>query len=87
MYYHLCREGEGKKIIFLANTIQLVKQQAESIKKFLGIIMHHDELSRDLRGKERMEIVQWNEEQLKTKVCCIHGEKNEDIGLTKRKKI
>ena len=27
MYYYLCREGENKKIVFLANTIQLVKQQ------------------------------------------------------------
>ena len=34
MYYYLCNEGD-KKIVFLANTIQLVKQQADSIKKNL----------------------------------------------------
>jgi endoribonuclease Dicer len=32
MYYYLCKNGESKKIVFLANTIQLVKQQADSIK-------------------------------------------------------
>ena len=35
MYYTLCKEGESRKVVFLANTIQLVKQQAESIKKNL----------------------------------------------------
>jgi endoribonuclease Dicer len=35
MYYYLCKEGKNKKIIFLANTIQLVKQQHEAIKRTL----------------------------------------------------
>jgi endoribonuclease Dicer len=38
MYYYLSIT-QKKKIVFLANTIQLVKQQAEAIKKTLyGII-------------------------------------------------
>lgn len=38
MYYYLSYT-QRKKIVFLANTIQLVKQQAEAIKKTLhGII-------------------------------------------------
>lgn len=38
MYYYLSYTTK-KKIVFLANTIQLVKQQAEAIKKTLhGII-------------------------------------------------
>lgn len=32
MYYYLCQNGENKKIVFLANTIQLVKQQADAIR-------------------------------------------------------
>ena len=39
MYYYLCKEGEEKKIVFLANTIQLVKQQADSIKRNLEKII------------------------------------------------
>lgn len=35
MYYYLCKTGSGKKIVFLANTIQLVKQQADAIKRNL----------------------------------------------------
>jgi len=39
MYYYLCKFGTDKKIVFLANTIQLVKQQAEAIKQtFLSIL-------------------------------------------------
>lgn len=39
MYYYLCKEGRSKKIVFLANTIQLVKQQADAIKKCLASII------------------------------------------------
>lgn len=35
MFYYLSKFGESKKIVFLANTIQLVKQQVESIKKYM----------------------------------------------------
>lgn len=49
MYYYLCKEGEDKKIIFLANTIQLVKQQADSIKRNLERIMEDPDLSSSLR--------------------------------------
>lgn len=31
----------SKKIVFLANTIQLVKQQAEAIKQTLGAIINN----------------------------------------------
>ena len=40
MQYYLCKNGKEKKIIFLANTVQLVKQQAESIKKYLPRVGH-----------------------------------------------
>lgn len=33
MQYYLCKYGKGKKIIFLANTVQLVKQQTDAIKR------------------------------------------------------
>ena len=60
MYYTLCREGENKKIIFLANTIQLVKQQAESIKKNLYRIMQDEAgVSKEIRG-DRAAIVKWS---------------------------
>jgi ERCC4-related helicase len=39
MYYYLSKYGTSKKIVFLANTIQLVKQQAEAIKQTLAAII------------------------------------------------
>lgn len=39
MYYYLCKYGTTRKIVFLANTIQLVKQQAEAIKQTLAAII------------------------------------------------
>ena len=52
MFYYLSKFGENKKIVFLANTIQLVKQQVESIKKYMERIMHDPKLADSLRGKD-----------------------------------
>ncbi len=41
MYYYLCKLADTKKIIFLANTIQLVKQQTEVIKRGLRSIIQN----------------------------------------------
>ena len=60
MYYTLCKEGEERKVVFLANTIQLVKQQAESIKKNLLKIIKDEETAKELRG-ERTGIIKWTE--------------------------
>ena len=51
--------------------------------------MENPELAESLRGDkgERNTAVYWTRDQIKHKVCCIHGEKNEEIGVTKRKKI
>jgi type I site-specific restriction endonuclease len=38
MQYYLCKEGRKKKIIFLANTVQLVKQQTDAIRRDLPLI-------------------------------------------------
>jgi len=51
MYYYLCKYGTSKKIVFLANTIQLVKQQAEAIKQTLAAIIQNENFARDLRQK------------------------------------
>jgi len=45
MYYYLS-VTQKKKIVFLANTIQLVKQQAEAIKKTLYGIIEDQNLSK-----------------------------------------
>jgi type I site-specific restriction endonuclease len=60
MYYYLCKEGEKKKIVFLANTIQLVKQQADSIKKNLEKIMENEELANSLKKPYTYNSVKWN---------------------------
>lgn len=53
MYYYLCKNGaENKKIVFLANTIQLVKQQADSIKRNLEKIIQDEDLSSNLSKQE-----------------------------------
>lgn len=44
MQYYLCKHGRGKKIIFLANTVQLVKQQAEAIRKQLPRVAQNVQL-------------------------------------------
>jgi endoribonuclease Dicer len=87
MYYYLCKEGESKKIVFLANTIQLVKQQADSIKKNLEKIMENEELSNSLRRPGAYDRVKWDHNEIKLKVCEIHGEKVDDIGMTRRTRI
>lgn len=38
MHYYFNKYGWEKKVIFLANTVQLVKQQAEAIKRYLPAI-------------------------------------------------
>ena len=51
MYYYLCKYGTSKKIVFLANTIQLVKQQAEAIKQTLTSIVQNKAFASDLRQR------------------------------------
>lgn len=89
MYYYLCKFGTTKKIVFLANTIQLVKQQAEAIKITLQSIIENEEFARDLRQRLGNQYIQlnWKAEDLNSHVICIHGEKSEDQTLTKRKRI
>lgn len=41
MHYYFMKYGTDRKIVFLANTITLVKQQAEAIKKYLPRISRH----------------------------------------------
>lgn len=88
MYYYLCKNGDSKKIIFLANTIQLVKQQADAIKINLEKIMNDDELANSLKKVKNRARVRWTAEEIKNKISCIHGEKTDDVaGMTRRKKI
>ena len=89
MYYYLCKYGTSKKIVFLANTIQLVKQQAEAIKITLESILNNESFARDLRQRLGNQYIQlnWKVEDLNSQVVCIHGEKNEDQTITKRKRI
>lgn len=62
MYYYLCKYGTSKKIVFLANTIQLVKQQAEAIKQTLTNIVQNEAFARDLRQRLGENYIQlhWN---------------------------
>lgn len=78
MYYYLCKFGTSKKIVFLANTIQLVKQQAEAIKITLESILNNEPFARDLRQRLGNQYIQlnWKVEDLNSQVVCIHGEKN-----------
>jgi hypothetical protein len=78
MYYYLCKFGTSKKIVFLANTIQLVKQQAEAIKITLESIINNEAFARDLRQRLGNQYIQlnWKVEDLNSQVVCIHGEKN-----------
>jgi ERCC4-related helicase len=85
MYYYLCRDSE-KKIVFLANTIQLVKQQADSIRRNLEKIMDNEEQATALSAGCHTK-VRWDSVEARTKVCCIHGEKLEETGWTMRKRI
>jgi endoribonuclease Dicer len=89
MYYYLCKFGTSKKIVFLANTIQLVKQQAEAIKITLESILRNEEFARDLRQRLGNQYIQlsWKVEDLNSQVICIHGEKSDDQTITKRKRI
>ncbi len=50
MYYYLSYT-QRKKIVFLANTIQLVKQQAEAIKKTLHGIIQDKNLCKEINKK------------------------------------
>ncbi len=60
MYYYLCKFGTSKKIVFLANTIQLVKQQAEAIKLTLEGIMNNDTFAKDLRQRLGNQYIELN---------------------------
>lgn len=73
MYFYLCKYGESKKIVFLANTIQLVKQQTDYIKRNLQKIMEDDELANSLRKPGARGRVRWTADDIKSKICCIHG--------------
>jgi endoribonuclease Dicer len=85
MYTSICRDSE-KKVVFLANTIQLVKQQAESIRRNFEKIMADDELSNTLASKYTR--VKWEPGEARLKVSCIHGEKLEETaGVTMRRRI
>ena len=89
MYYYLCKYGTSKKIVFLANTIQLVKQQAEAIKQTLTHIVQNEAFARDLRQRLGENYIQlhWNEKDIYNQVVCVHGERTEDQTVTKRKRI
>ncbi len=89
MYYYLCKYGTSKKIVFLANTIQLVKQQAEAIKQTLSAIIQNESFAKDLRQKLGSNYIElgWRVEDLHTQVVCVHGERSEDPTVTKRKRI
>lgn len=50
MYYYLSYT-QKKKIVFLANTVQLVKQQAEAIKRTLHGILQDKSLCKELNKK------------------------------------
>lgn len=75
MYYYLCKYGTTKKIVFLANTIQLVKQQAEAIKQTLASILQNETFAKDLRQKLGGNYIQlnWTEKDLNNQVICVHG--------------
>lgn len=75
MYYYLCKYGTTKKIVFLANTIQLVKQQAEAIKQTLAAIIQDESFARDLRQKLGGNYIElnWTEKDLHNQVVCVHG--------------
>jgi ERCC4-related helicase len=50
MYYYLSYT-QKKKIVFLANTVQLVKQQADAIKRTLHGILTDKPLCKELNKK------------------------------------
>lgn len=89
MYHYLCKYGTSKKIVFLANTIQLVKQQAEAIKQTFISIINDKVFARDLRQKIGANYIElnWKADDLHNHIVCIHGEKSEDQTVTKRKRI
>jgi ERCC4-related helicase len=89
MYYYLCKFGTTKKIVFLANTIQLVKQQAEAIKQTLTSIVQNEGFGRDLRQRLGENYIQlnWSEKDISNQVICVHGERSEDPTTTKRRRI
>lgn len=90
MFYYLSRWGTQKKIVFLANTVQLVKQQAEAIKETLVRLLEEKTFAKTLRsslGEDYIELG-WTRSDIGRHVSCIHGEKAEDeLGMTKRRRI
>ena len=78
MYYYLSKYGTSKKIVFLANTIQLVKQQAEAIKQTLAAIISNESFAKDLRQKLGGSYIDlgWKIEDLNNYVICVHGERS-----------
>jgi len=59
----------------LANTIQLVKQQAEAIKQTLAAIISNESFAKDLRQKLGGSYIDlgWKIEDLNNHVICVHG--------------
>jgi type I site-specific restriction endonuclease len=88
MYYYLSFT-QKKKIVFLANTVQLVKQQAGAIKDTLYGIIQEKALCREINKKHAGNEVylDWSWDRICREVVCIHGEKNDELGQTKKKKI
>jgi ERCC4-related helicase len=88
MHYYFIKYGFKKKIIFLANTIQLVKQQAVAIKNYLPLISQNKSLVRYMNSICRLPYdAEFTEENVKEFVVCLHGEKNEQMGMTQRRLI
>jgi ERCC4-related helicase len=74
MFYYLSYT-QKKKIVFLANTVQLVKQQAEAIKRTLHGILQDKFLCKELNKKHSGNEIQldWNWDRICREVVCIHG--------------
>jgi endoribonuclease Dicer len=89
MYYYLSLYGEEKKIVFLANTIQLVKQQAEAIKQTFTGILQDKNFAAEIRQRlgSKYNELNWTAKDVANKITCIHGERNDDQTVTKRKRI
>jgi endoribonuclease Dicer len=89
MHYYFNKHGWEKKVVFLANTVQLVKQQAEAIKRYLPMISRNESVMRFMKdrcGSNHYE-VNFTEENVRDWVVCLHGEKNEQVGMTQRRLI
>lgn len=88
MHYYFIKYGFEKKVVFLANTIQLVKQQAAAIKKHLPKISQNQAMMRLMNSRcSRPYAVEFTEDNVKDYVVCLHGEKNEQVGMTQRRLI